>query len=328
MLRKRKLTVRYGPLPALKDVSLEVREGEVVALIGPNRAGKTTLLLTISGIVETSEGRVFFRVSTMVKRSLLEKVEARFFFQPVDLGCQTANLGVQGFKLFLMGRFLGPGLALVRLKQAGKILQRLLFPAMQLVRMNTIFGGNLGDRFFFLQDFEYDLGFLFVGKSLFGVWFHCFADFFRPFGRKQDMAFFCPLYSAADPAHFLQHGGQLYLDEVEDVVCGFPKSRRSTQKMPAHLHIDCLQKLGREAPQAQSLTVTLSELANPFTKSPGAISRGHQSREAHCEEEDAGNWCEASEYLKPELFINPNQEQAYNTGFQKNRCAYCSNPEF
>jgi branched-chain amino acid transport system ATP-binding protein len=61
MLRIRKLTVRYGPLPALKEVSLEVREGEVVALIGPNRAGKTTLLLTISGIVETSEGRVLFR---------------------------------------------------------------------------------------------------------------------------------------------------------------------------------------------------------------------------------------------------------------------------
>jgi branched-chain amino acid transport system ATP-binding protein len=61
MLRIRKLTVRYGPLAALKEVSLEVKRGEVVALIGPNRAGKTTLLLTISGIVETTEGRILFQ---------------------------------------------------------------------------------------------------------------------------------------------------------------------------------------------------------------------------------------------------------------------------
>jgi len=58
MLRIRKLTVRYGPLAALKEISLEVKRGEVVALIGPNRAGKTTLLRTISGIVETTEGRI------------------------------------------------------------------------------------------------------------------------------------------------------------------------------------------------------------------------------------------------------------------------------
>ena len=60
MLRIRKLTVRYGPLPALKEISLDVKKGEVVALIGPNRAGKTTLLRTISGIVETTEGRILF----------------------------------------------------------------------------------------------------------------------------------------------------------------------------------------------------------------------------------------------------------------------------
>ena len=60
MLRIRKLTVRYGPLPALKEISLDVKKGEVVALIGPNRAGKTTLLRTISGIVESTEGRILF----------------------------------------------------------------------------------------------------------------------------------------------------------------------------------------------------------------------------------------------------------------------------
>jgi branched-chain amino acid transport system ATP-binding protein len=60
MLRIKKLTVHYGPLPALQEISLEVKEGEIVALIGPNRAGKTTLLLTLSGILKTTEGRIYF----------------------------------------------------------------------------------------------------------------------------------------------------------------------------------------------------------------------------------------------------------------------------
>jgi branched-chain amino acid transport system ATP-binding protein len=60
MFKIKKLTVHYGPLPALKEISLEIERGEVIALIGPNRAGKTTLLLTLSGILETTEGRIYF----------------------------------------------------------------------------------------------------------------------------------------------------------------------------------------------------------------------------------------------------------------------------
>ncbi len=60
MLKIKGLTVSYGRLPALKEVSLEVKKGEIVSLIGPNGAGKTTLLLTISGIMERTEGRISF----------------------------------------------------------------------------------------------------------------------------------------------------------------------------------------------------------------------------------------------------------------------------
>jgi branched-chain amino acid transport system ATP-binding protein len=61
MLKIRKLTVRYGPLIALNEISLEIDRGEIVSLIGPNRAGKTTLLLTLSGILETTEGRIILQ---------------------------------------------------------------------------------------------------------------------------------------------------------------------------------------------------------------------------------------------------------------------------
>jgi len=60
MLKIKKLTVQYGPLPALYEISLEVKEGEIVSLLGPNGAGKTTLLLTLSGILKTTEGRIVF----------------------------------------------------------------------------------------------------------------------------------------------------------------------------------------------------------------------------------------------------------------------------
>lgn len=60
MLKIKKLTVHYGPLPALYEISLEVKQGEVVSLLGPNGAGKTTLLLTLSGILKTTEGRIVF----------------------------------------------------------------------------------------------------------------------------------------------------------------------------------------------------------------------------------------------------------------------------
>ncbi len=60
MLKIKKLTVHYGPLPALYEVSLEIKKGEIISLLGPNGAGKTTLLLTLSGILKTTEGRIIF----------------------------------------------------------------------------------------------------------------------------------------------------------------------------------------------------------------------------------------------------------------------------
>jgi len=69
MLKIKKLTVQYGPLPALYEISLEVKQGETVTLLGPNGAGKTTLLLTLSGILKTTEGRIIFEEEDITNQS-------------------------------------------------------------------------------------------------------------------------------------------------------------------------------------------------------------------------------------------------------------------
>ncbi|MBU5435254.1 ABC transporter ATP-binding protein [Pseudoflavonifractor sp. MSJ-37] len=58
MLKISDLKVRYGGIEAVKGISLEVPEGQIVTLIGANGAGKSTTLRTIAGLVKPAEGRI------------------------------------------------------------------------------------------------------------------------------------------------------------------------------------------------------------------------------------------------------------------------------
>ena len=60
MLSVKNLSVRYGAITAIRDISLSVQEGELVALIGVNGAGKTTSLCAIAGALKPHEGSVVF----------------------------------------------------------------------------------------------------------------------------------------------------------------------------------------------------------------------------------------------------------------------------
>ncbi len=77
MLELKNIDVFYGDVQVIWDVSLEVRQGEIVALIGANGAGKSTILKTISGILKPKRGEVLF------EKTLIHKTDA---FRLTELG--------------------------------------------------------------------------------------------------------------------------------------------------------------------------------------------------------------------------------------------------
>lgn len=69
MLKVNNLNVYYGAIHAIKDISFEVKQGEIVSLIGANGAGKTTTLHSISGLLKSQGGSVFFMDKNISKMS-------------------------------------------------------------------------------------------------------------------------------------------------------------------------------------------------------------------------------------------------------------------
>ncbi|MDB4222532.1 ABC transporter ATP-binding protein [Granulosicoccus sp.] len=61
MMDLKSITLRFGGLVAIKDISFNIRQGEIRAIIGPNGAGKSSMLNVISGFYQPQEGEVWFR---------------------------------------------------------------------------------------------------------------------------------------------------------------------------------------------------------------------------------------------------------------------------
>jgi branched-chain amino acid transport system ATP-binding protein len=88
MLEVNNINVYYGPIHAIKDISFEVKNGETVALIGANGAGKSTVLKTVSGLLRTKTGSIVFdgkdikktEAHNIVKAGLAQVPEGRRIF--------------------------------------------------------------------------------------------------------------------------------------------------------------------------------------------------------------------------------------------------------
>ena len=100
MLKVEGINVYYGNIQALKGVSLEINQGEIVTLIGANGAGKSTLLKTISGLLKPKQGQIIYEgqsiagkaAQSIVKKGISHVPEGRRVFanmtveENLDLG--------------------------------------------------------------------------------------------------------------------------------------------------------------------------------------------------------------------------------------------------
>jgi branched-chain amino acid transport system ATP-binding protein len=75
VLKIRSLDVAYGGLKALSGVSLDVEEGQLVAVVGPNGAGKTTLFKTISGVVTPTSGEIVYKGKNLLAVAPYERAK-------------------------------------------------------------------------------------------------------------------------------------------------------------------------------------------------------------------------------------------------------------
>ena len=100
LLRVENLRVKYGNIEVLHGVSLEVNQGEIVTILGANGAGKSTTLLSISGLVRAAAGTIFFenaelqklRAHDIVKLRIAQVPEGRRIFDTLTVQ-ENLNMG-------------------------------------------------------------------------------------------------------------------------------------------------------------------------------------------------------------------------------------------
>ncbi|WP_319759402.1 ABC transporter ATP-binding protein [Maridesulfovibrio sp.] len=102
MLKLKNVNTFYGNIQALRNINIEVKQGEIITLIGANGAGKTTTLMTISGVVPPRTGEVLYngepihksKPDKIVKMGISQVPEGRLIFPDLTI---TENLDMGAF---------------------------------------------------------------------------------------------------------------------------------------------------------------------------------------------------------------------------------------
>jgi len=108
MLRIKNLKCSYGSIMAVQGVSLSVREGELISIIGANGSGKSTLLLAVCGLLTTWEGEILFKDQNLkgmsppaiVRQGISMVPEGRQIFSPLSV---MDNLKMGGYTMYRKG---------------------------------------------------------------------------------------------------------------------------------------------------------------------------------------------------------------------------------
>ena len=133
LLEIKDINVHYGKIAALKGISLEVNEGEIVSLIGANGAGKTTTLKTISGLRPLSSGQIVFNGQDISKTPGHKRVQLGIGQSPEGRGV-FPGMTVQ--ENLLMGAYTRKGSVAKELAEVYE-----LFP--RLAERKSQFGGTM-----------------------------------------------------------------------------------------------------------------------------------------------------------------------------------------
>ncbi len=104
LLEVRDVKVRYGKIEALHGVSLSVRQGELVTLLGANGAGKTTLMRAISGLLPLAEGSVWFDGSDITRVKAHRRVIDGLVQAPEGRGVFPGMTVVENLEMGCYGR--------------------------------------------------------------------------------------------------------------------------------------------------------------------------------------------------------------------------------
>lgn len=112
MLEVKSLSKSYRGIPAVQDVSFRIRPGEIVGYVGPNGSGKSTTVKIVTGLLEASEGQVFFEGRSI--REDLTSYRAAFGYVPEEAHVYTHLSGLEYLQLVGRLRNLSEGIIDVR----------------------------------------------------------------------------------------------------------------------------------------------------------------------------------------------------------------------